>query len=44
VLAKPFASEARAWDAGLARAADAARAWLARGLERAMDEYNRRAS
>ncbi len=43
VLAKLPASS-KEWDAAVERAADAAKAWLARGLERAMDEYNRRAS
>jgi PTH1 family peptidyl-tRNA hydrolase len=44
VLAKPSKEESRALAEGIEKAADAARAWLARGAERAMDEFNRRAS
>lgn len=41
VLARPHGDDAKAIEAGVARAAEAVRAWLARGADRAMDEYNR---
>jgi PTH1 family peptidyl-tRNA hydrolase len=42
VLARPtLEDEARALRAGITRAADAARAWLAKGVDRAMEEFNR---
>lgn len=44
VLEPPTGDDARALAQGVERAADAVRAWLARGAERAMDEYNRRPS
>jgi PTH1 family peptidyl-tRNA hydrolase len=41
VLARPSPEEARALGREIERAGDGARAWLARGAERAMDEINR---
>lgn len=44
VLARATGDDARAIQKGIDRAADAVLAWLAKGPERAMDEYNRRPS
>ncbi|MBI3722836.1 peptidyl-tRNA hydrolase [bacterium] len=41
VLERPFPEEAPALQEGMKRAAECARAWLARGIDRAMDEFNR---
>jgi PTH1 family peptidyl-tRNA hydrolase len=41
VLARPEGDEAKELARGVERAAECALAWLARGPERAMDEYNR---
>jgi len=43
VLAKATGEDAKAIAAGVKRAAECALAWLARGPERAMDEYNKQA-
>lgn len=42
VLARPEGEDARALARGIERAAEGTKTWLARGVDRAMDEFNRK--